>query len=67
MVLGEQIRAAPIPYEHHLQRIDRVYTGIRFASRHRYSLLATAAIMVVAVIAGGLSAVRRWRRRSRSV
>ena len=66
MLLGEQIRAAPIPYEHQLQSVNRVYTGIRFATRHRYSLLATAAIMVVAVIAGGLIAVRRWRRRSRT-
>jgi para-nitrobenzyl esterase len=64
MLLGDTIRAGPVPNENDLKRIDRVYSTVRFVLRNRFVLLAVVAstllIIVAAVVGRGLR-----RRRSR--
>jgi para-nitrobenzyl esterase len=63
MVLGDAIHLEQISNEDHLRHIDRVYTTVRFVSRHRYLLLATALIALIGMIVGSFRLIRWWRRR----
>jgi para-nitrobenzyl esterase len=63
MILGEQLRAEPIPGERTLRRIDRVYATARFASRHLYWVLALGIFVIAAVLTMLILGYRRWARR----
>jgi para-nitrobenzyl esterase len=62
MLLGNTIAPGPVPDEADLRRIDRLYLAARFVAQHAYSLLAVAALILIAVIAGLIRFVKRFRR-----
>jgi para-nitrobenzyl esterase len=63
MNLGDTIDAQPITNLEQLEKIDRIYVGVRFASRNRYALLALTAMMVIGAVTALVLGIRRWRRR----
>jgi len=63
MILGEELRAEPIPGQRTLRRIDRVYATARFASRHIYWVLALGIFVVAAFLVMLILGYRSWARR----
>jgi len=59
MMLGDTIRPWPMAGEGDLQRIDRVYSAIRFILRNRNILIAVAAFIFLFVGAAGVRGFRR--------
>ena len=66
MLLGETIAPGPIPDLSDLRRINRLYWTARFTLHHAYSLLALAALVVLALIVSVVMFVRRRYRNRRS-
>ena len=63
MVLGTNMGPTAIPNLELLQRIDRVYSGLRFVNDYRFLLLAVMLAILGATFWLFALGVRRWRRR----
>ena len=63
LYLDSQIRTGPLEHPGQLKKMSRVYATARFVLGHAYLVVAGAIALVLALLAGLVLLIRRWRRR----